>query len=271
MRRSLLRFLNAFRRTDAEDDLDREVAAHLALLEDEHRRRGLSGEEAQLAARRALGSVALTKDLHRDARSFAWLDDLRQDVRFAVRLLIRTPGFSAIAVLTLALGIGANTAIFSVLNGVLLRPLPYEGSGRLVRIAEHLPALSGAQTPLAPRVTINRNELETLQASRSLSQVGVYGGRPFSMTLAMPDGPTRLAGERVSADVFAMLSARPMLGRVFDKGETTPDSDAVVILSYGTWQRYFDGQRDVLGRRSCPGWAGVLSRWRDAPWFRIST
>ena len=248
MRRSLLRFLNAFRRTDAEDDLDREVAAHLALLEDEHRRRGLSGEEAQLAARRALGSVALTKDLHRDARSFAWLDDVRQDVRFAVRLLIRTPGFSAIAVLTLALGIGANAAIFSVLNGVLLRPLPYEDSGRLVRIAEHLPVLSGAQTPLAPRVTINRNELETLQASRSLSHVGVYGGRPFSMTLAMPDGPARLAGERVSADVFAMLSARPMLGRVFDKGETTPESDAVVILSYGTWQRYFDGQRDVLGR-----------------------
>src|SRR6185295_10146010 len=134
MRRLLARIINALRPERAEDDLDREIAAHLALLEDEYRQRGLSEDEARLAARRALGSSAQAKDLHRDARSFIWFDDLRRDLSHGARSLARNPGFAAVAMITLALGIGANTAIFSVISAVLLRPLPYPDADRLVQV-----------------------------------------------------------------------------------------------------------------------------------------
>jgi putative ABC transport system permease protein len=247
MRRALRRFVSLFTRRRDDADHAREIAAHLALLEDDYRRRGMTPDEARLAARRAMGSVAYASDLHRDARTFTWIDDLGRDVRFAARLLRRDSGFTAVAVLTLALGIGANTAIFSVVNAVLVRPLPYDGSDRLIRIAEH-PVSSGAAAPLAPRVVINRLELDALRSARTLSHVGIYGGRPFSMTLVGPDGPTRLAGERLTADVFPMLRVRPVLGRLVEPPEEKAGSDAVVILSYGTWQENFAGRPDILGQ-----------------------
>jgi predicted permease len=247
MRRLLLRLRNVFRHERAEEDLAREMAAHLALLEDEYLRRGMTPDEARLAARRALGSVAHAKSLHRDARSFAALDDLARDFRFAGRLLRRDSGFTAVAVLTLALGIGANTAIFSVVNAVLLRPLPFDQSDRLVRVAEHA-AASGTAAGAAPRVLINRVELDALRSARTLAHVGMYAGRPFSMTLATPAGPTRLGGERVSVDVLPMLRVRPLLGRLFEPHEEKPGSDAVAILSYAAWQRECAGRRDILGQ-----------------------
>src|SRR5687767_9855020 len=133
LRRLLRRLRHFFQPHRAEAELEREVAAHLDLLEDDYKRRGLTDAEARLAARRAFGGIAQAKELHRDARSFRWLSDLRQDTRFAGRALVGAPGFTAVVMGNLGLGIGANTAIFSVVHAVLLRSLPYPG-----RSEEHM-------------------------------------------------------------------------------------------------------------------------------------
>ena len=138
--RALRRLYNFVRPSRAESELEREVAAHLSLLAADCQRRGMTAEESRLAARRALGGVEQLKELHRAERSFLWLEDARRDVRFRLRTFARNPAFTAVAVGTLAVGIGATTAIFSVVNTVLLRPLPYADPERLVRIVENVPA-----------------------------------------------------------------------------------------------------------------------------------
>src|SRR4029077_18555257 len=135
MKRFFLRLLNVFRPGRAEPDLAREVASHLALLEDDFRRRGMTPEDARLAARRAFGGVEQTKDLHRDARSFVLLDDARRGVRYAAQLLRRNPLFALTAALSLAIGIGADTAIFTVANALLFHvPVGVADPARLVDI-----------------------------------------------------------------------------------------------------------------------------------------
>ena len=135
MKRFFRRWLSFFRTTPIEDELSREMTSHLALLEAEHQRRGLTPEQARLAARRAMGSVALAKDLHRDARSFAWLEDLRRDLRQAARTLRRSPGFTVIAVFSLGLGIGVNTTFFTILNAIVLRGLPIDVPERVMFVS----------------------------------------------------------------------------------------------------------------------------------------
>jgi hypothetical protein len=136
MKRVYRRYISLFTGRRAEADVTREMDAHLALLEDEYRRRRMTADEASLAARRAMGSVALAKDLHRDARTFPWIEDAAGDLRIAVRMLIAAPGFAAVVVLTMALSIGATTTLFSLSYGVLMRPLPWPDAARLVRVFE---------------------------------------------------------------------------------------------------------------------------------------
>ena len=221
------------------------MASHLALLEEEHRRRGLTPDDARLAARRAMGSVALAKDRHRDARSFGWLEDVLSDVKHSVRSLRRTPIFTAIAVTTLAIGVGANTAIFSVVNTVLLRPLPFEEGDRLVRVVMTVPAqVTGAAERRDP-VRLGGAELDLLRASaRSLSMVGQV--EPTLMNLRGRD--PRLQGAVVSAGFFEMLRARPLLGRVFIAADEAPGASPVILLSYDTWRRHFGGDPQIVGR-----------------------
>jgi hypothetical protein len=172
IRRFLLRLFHAFRPGAAEGELDREVEAHLGVIEDAYRASGMSELEARRAARRALGTVALTKELHREARSFVWIDSLRQDVRIALRSLLGARGFSAVVVGTLALGIGANTAIFSVVHPVLLQTLPYPGADRFVRLALSFAATDATRTYAAP---INFEDLQFLRTrARTVSHLGTY-------------------------------------------------------------------------------------------------
>jgi ABC-type antimicrobial peptide transport system permease subunit len=134
LKRLFLRLSHVFRPGRADPELARELAAHLTMLEDDFQRRGMMPEEARLAARRALGGVEQVKDLHRDARSFLWLDEARRDLQYAVRTLRKTPGFTAVAVMTLALGIGANAAIFSLIDALLLRSLLVRDPQQLVEL-----------------------------------------------------------------------------------------------------------------------------------------
>jgi predicted permease len=244
MKRFVRRVLALFRSTHAEQELSREMASHLALLEEQYRARGLSPDDARVAARRAMGSVALARDLHRDARSFTWIDDLSRDVRHALRNLRRTPGFTAIAVLTLALGIGANTAIFSVVNGVLLRPLPYEESDRLVRLMMTVPSTSTG-VPQRQPVRLRATEFAELRASvRTLSQVGT--ANPTLMNLRGRD--PRLPGAVVSAELLQVLGARPLMGRLFTAADEAPGAERVILLSDAVWRRHFGGDPAILGK-----------------------
>src|SRR3989442_4732557 len=140
MRRFLFRIANAVRPGRAERELAREISSHLALLEDDYQRRGMTPDEARFAAGRAIGGIELAKEHHRDARSFRWLDDARRDVQYALRMLRRSPRFIAVVILTLALGIGAKTPISSLIEALLLRALPVRDPQQLVQVTMLLPA-----------------------------------------------------------------------------------------------------------------------------------
>ncbi|MGH9371931.1 MAG: ABC transporter permease [Vicinamibacterales bacterium] len=176
-----------------------------------------------------------------------WIGQAAHDLRFAIRMYRRNAGFCTAAVLTLAIGIGANVAIFTVVNAVVLRPLPYDRSDRLVHIVENVAVQDGTNTVLRP---VPAFDLGTLAAFRSETRTLSHSGVALSevMTLARLEGATRLTGARLSADFLSMLAVRPMLGRSFTPAEESAGADAVVILSYALWQRHFGGDRGILGQ-----------------------
>ena len=201
-------------------------------------------------AHRRFGNVTAAQERFYESRRLIWLDHLRQDAGYALRGFGRNPAFTFVIVATLALGIGANTAIFSVVNALLLRPLPYQHSDRLVRVVENLaPARRQGAPPPALEV-ITASELRALRSgSRALESIGVYGGGPLTMTLTGRGDPIRLAGDRVSPSIFPLLGAQPLLGRALESTEEPPDADPVVILSFAAWHRHFGGASGILGER----------------------
>lgn len=237
--RSLLS--NLFHRDQAERELDEEMSAHLAMLIDEKVANGLSADEAYRAARIEFGGVDQVKEQVRDVRMGAMIEQVWLDARYALRMLRKNPGFTAIVVITLALGIGVNTAIFSLVDGILLRPLPYEQPDRLVRIIHSQPQLGLDTWGLSQAsFTALRDNTHSLEA------VAAYSTSGSNLT---GDGePERVSIGNVSADFFKVLGLPPVLGRAFRPGEDTPGNNGVCVISFGFWQRRFGGDPNIIGR-----------------------
>jgi predicted permease len=241
-RRLFAKLINFIRRGPADRELDREVSAHLTLLEDEFQRRGMSLYEARIEARRAYGGIEQAKQLHREERSIVWLEQTFADVRYACRSLWKTPGFSAIAVLTLALGIGANIAIFTVVNAVLLQPLPFEQPERLVRVLDDL---TGAG---AKDVGMSVPEMEDLH-DRSGVFDDISAIWPVSTALSGGDHAERIEMLGTSFDYFQILGAHAALGRVYGPRDAVPGFTEAVVISDGLWKRQFGRDPRIVGRR----------------------
>ena len=237
--RSLLS--NLFHRGHAERELDKEMSTHMAMLIDERVAEGLSADEASRVARIEFGGVDQVKEQVRDIRTGAMIEQISQDVRYALRMLRKNPGFTAIVVITLALGIGVNTAIFSLVDGILLRPLPYEQPDRLVRLVQSQRQI-GLDTWNLSQATFT----SLRDNNHSLEAVAAYSGSGANLT---GDGdPERVSLGTVSADFFKVLGLPPILGRGFRAGEDTPGNNAVCVISFGFWQRRFAGDPNIIGR-----------------------
>src|SRR5260370_22888615 len=165
------------------------------------------------------------------------------DLKLAFRQLAKTPGFTAVAVLTLALGIGANTAIFSLVNAVLLKPLPYRESGRLVMLWTDNSALNVGFHELPPTPP---DLLDWRSQAQCFDQI--TGMRPRTADLSEQGDPERVGGVQVSANFFSVLGVEPLIGRIFSEDEQQPGKDKVAIISYGLWQQRFGGETNVLAR-----------------------
>src|SRR5438552_136334 len=236
--RSFLRNLFLSRRVEA--DLDQEVHAHLEMLTEENIRAGMPPKEAQRAARIELGGIEQVKEQVRQKRTGNWLPSVISDCRYGLRQLRKNPGFTAVAVLTLALGIGANTAIFSVVDSVLLRPLPFEAPSRLIAIHEGIPKMG------YPKMGFSPPDLAIFsREQKSFSAIGTFRNKPVN--ISGRDEPERVMAARVSSSLFPMLGVEPMLGRTFASDEDTPGHN-VVLLSYGLWQRRYGGVSSILGQ-----------------------
>ena len=241
LRRFFLRIVAFLRPGPAERDMDREVSSHLALMEDEFRRRGMTPEEARLMARREFGGVEQAKEFHREERSLPFLDRLRQDTRYTFRTLRKNPGFALVAVLTLALGIGGTTLIFSVVNGVLLHPLPYPDQDRIVDLMHHAPGLGIGSLASGPAIYFGYRDNNTV-----FEEVGHWHDRGGEVTVTGKGNPETVRSVEVTHEVLSVLGASPVRGRSFEAVDDLPESAPTVVISYGFWQRCCDGSSDVL-------------------------
>jgi len=229
--------LLAARRMD--DELDAEIRAHLELAERDARAAGLTSDEAHAAARRRFGSIERIKEEHRDTRSARWLDTLARDARYGVAGLRREPLFAAVVVGVLALGIGANAAMFSLLDAVLLKPLPFDAPDRIVRIWE-------APRPGVTNATSTLDFLDWQRLATSFEAVAAEDGG--SMTLARDGDPVSLPAAHVTAGYFEVFAVVPLLGRPFRTGDDDPGAPPIVILSHAVWRTYFGSDPTILLR-----------------------
>jgi putative ABC transport system permease protein len=212
------------------NDLDQDIQDHIEMETQENIARGKSPEEARYAALRKFGNVTRVKEETREVWSFVWLEQLLQDIRLGFRMLRKSPGFTAVAILTLALGNGANTAIFSVINGVLLSPLPYKNPKQLVAMKEHdsLP-----------------NLMDIKRQVRAFSQGGGINVEPIDYTGGTE--PVQVRAGLINAEFLEMLGVQPMLGRIISPGEDVQGGPRLAIVSNHFWQNYLGSDPHAVG------------------------
>ena len=230
----LLRLVGSARRTDGETRLDEEIRFHLDMHAKRAERDGVSSEEARRHAAIAFGGREAWREAARDEYRNRTLESVLQDTRFALRTLRKSPQFAAIALLTFALGIGASTAVFSVVSGILLRPLPFAAPERLAAIW--------------PNSTISNAELEYLQQHATAFEAVAAFSPGWGIALTGSGEPRQLDGARVSTNFFQTLGIRPMLGRAFVDGESLQGQWNVAVISNELWQSQFGGDPTVIGR-----------------------
>jgi putative ABC transport system permease protein len=236
------RCLGLFRKGRLERSLDDEFRFHLEMETERHIRAGLSPDEARLAARRSFGGVEQVKEAYRDQRGLPGVEALGRDLAHAARTLRRHPGYTAVAVLSLALGIGANTAVFSLLDAFVLRPLPYPDPDRLVLIFEG-GLTRGRFSWGAVSAPVMRDWRER---SRAFTAMGAFV--PRSVNIADAEGALRLPAAEIEPDVFRALGVAPLLGSGFRSDHAAKGSDRVVMLSHRLWQDRFGGSGEVVGQ-----------------------
>jgi hypothetical protein len=228
-----LRLRALVERRRLERELEEEIAFHLATRAE---------RSGMLHARRQFGNPTVYQEACRDMWTFHWIEILLQDLRYAARTLRKNPGFTAVAALTMALGIGANTAIFSVVDAVVLRPLPYAEPGRLVELFGNV-----RRAKVERRGTSTADYIDWREQSKSFDAMSVIASG--AGTLTGVDEPERVIREFVSSDYLPMLGVAPALGRVFRADEDeVPQRNAVVVISDGLWKRRFGGDPQMVGR-----------------------
>ena len=227
------------KRRGRESELKSELEQHLRQATDERVERGASVEDARADARREFGNENVVRETTRDMWAWRWLEDALQDVRYGLRTLRKNPGFTAIAIFTLALGIGPNTAMFSVLNAVLLRPLPYYQQDRLIVMQEHT-AEHGSESVSYPDFQDWQKQQDVFE------RMALYVGQNLNLT-GMGDAE-HLRGAVASSNLFSILGLNAAVGQTFSPDDDLPTSAPKVVLSYGFWRQKFGGDRNVVGR-----------------------
>jgi predicted permease len=240
LRRFFIRLSNFATRKRADQRIREEMAEHLALQTEENLRAGMSTAEARRQAALKLGAVQAIREHHHAEQGLPLAENFLFDLRYAVRMLHRSPAFSLIAIATIALGIGATTAIYSVIAATLLHPLPYPNPGQLVRIEANLPGVG------AHDVGFSIPEFRDLQNSGIFQYVSLcfFG----TDTLTGSGQPTRVAGKSVSPSYFAVLGVRPQLGRTFDPHDATPGFNNEIVMSDGLWKRALGADPNIIGK-----------------------
>ena len=239
----LLRFGGLFRKERRERELAAEMESHLQMDIEDNLRAGMSSPEARRQALMKLGGIEQTKEIYRDRRGLPLFEILWQDLRFGARMLRKNPGFTAVVALTVALGVGANAAIFSVVDAVLLRPLPYPESDRLVMVWEKvsLPNYHNDENNPSPG-----NFSEWKNQNTVFENIVAYRNRSFNLT---GEGePMRVEGEQVSAGLFSVLKVNVALGRIFTVEDDQPAGRHVVVISDGLWKSRFGSNVQILGK-----------------------
>jgi hypothetical protein len=233
-----------FRRSHAESELSDELRAHIDALTDENIRRGMPAADARAVAHREFGGVEQTKESYREQRSLPFLETLTRDIRFALRGLRRDKGFATLAILTLALGIGVNTSLFTVVHSVLLNPLPYPEPDRLVSLYERSVGTdSDEDNPVA-----SGQFLDWQRDATSFQQMSLVGDDSANLSDSGGTLPEAIETRWCSYNLFSILGVQPVYGRFFTQDDDRAGANGTVVLSYGLWKRRYASDPAVIGR-----------------------